>query len=149
MKKHLAYIAALALAGCSTAPIYPHPAMIEEMKALAGPSVEVKTDFYQSGQKRHSAIQVVRAGQPAEFEEPGPAPYSVVATPYVLDGGQIVVDVKAKWQLIKVLNTNKLYREFNNNYATIYGESGKPATPIDFKIDGIPVSLVITSTKMN
>jgi hypothetical protein len=123
-------------------------ARIETMKALAGASIEVKADIYQSGQKHHSVIQVVKAGEPAYFVESTPAPYSIVATPRMLDKGQILVDVKTMWQLIKGVNTAQPYQEFNSGYATLIGPSGKAARPVDFKVNDVLVSLVITATQV-
>jgi hypothetical protein len=141
MIKHLTYIAALALAGCSMAPIEPphdpaKNARVEAMKAIAGSLVEVKADIYQSGKKLHSLTQVVRVGEPAYFVESTPVRYSVVAKPYVWP------DVKTKWINTKGMSPDRLL------LSTLKTVSGTPAKPIDFEIDETPIRVVITPTRL-
>lgn len=150
MLKHLTYIAALALAGCSTAPIEPPPAAhdpamnarVEAMKAIAGASVQIKADTYQFGQKLHSVTQVVKVGEPAYFVQSTPVPYSVVAKPYVWPNGLVVMDVKTKWINTKGMSPDRLL------LSTLNTVSGKAANPIDFDIDDTKIRVVITPTTL-
>jgi hypothetical protein len=150
MIKHLTYIAALALAGCSMAPVEPPPeahdpamkARVEAMKAIAGASVEVRADIYQSGKKLHSVTQVVKVGEPAFFVESTPVHYSVVATPYVWPNGLVVMGVKTKWMNTKGKSPDRLM------LSTLNTVSGKAANPVDFEIDDAKIRVVITPTKL-
>ncbi|WP_274644642.1 hypothetical protein [Pseudomonas serbica] len=150
MLKHISYIALLALAGCSTAPIEPPPAVhdpamnakVEAMKAIAGSLVEVKADIYQSGKKLHSLTQVVKVGEPAYFVESTPAHYSVVVTPRVWPNGRVVLDVKTKWINSKGMSPDRLL------LSTLKTVSGTPAKPMDFEIDETPIRVVITPTRL-
>ncbi|WP_338923700.1 hypothetical protein V0M98_36445 (plasmid) [Pseudomonas silesiensis] len=157
MIKHFAYIAAaLALAGCGTSQAAEHhathdpaiDARIETMKALAGASVEVKADIYHSGVKIHTKLQVVNRGETAQFVELKPLSYTILAHPHLASDGQILMNVKIQWQRPKGLDTAQPNHEVNQYYTVAGGESGKVGTPMDFKIDDIPVTLVITATKL-
>jgi hypothetical protein len=152
MIKHFAYIAAVALALCSNA-VFAVKSMDEQTafaRAMvdAKASVELKTDIYHSGVKVHTDIQVVHGGEAAQFVEVKPLSYAIAATPYLAQDGQILINVLIRWQITKGQKSAQPHHETNQYYSVARGESGKAGTPMDFKIDDIPVTLVITATKL-